>query len=152
MVDVGTKPESRREAVAVGEIRVSSDVMRLLKTGRVSKGDVFAVSRIAGILAAKKVPELIPLCHPLKLDEVRVSFRLNRDRIFVRAEVKSEGKTGVEMEALTAVSVASLTIYDMCKSADKGMTLGPIHLAGKSGGRSGTYVRPGGQRRSVRWL
>ena len=106
MVDVGTKPESRREAVAVGEIRVSSDVMRLLKTGRVSKGDVFAVSRIAGILAAKKVPELIPLCHPLKLDEVRVSFRLNRDRIFVRAEVKSEGKTGVEMEALTAVSVA----------------------------------------------
>lgn len=143
MVDVGAKPATRREAVAYGEVRMGPSSSRLLKDGKVPKGDVFAVARIAGILAAKKTGELIPLCHPLSLESIEVEFKHEGDRVFIRARARLEGKTGVEMEALTAVSVAALTIYDMLKAVDRGMTLGPICLGRKSGGRGGEYVREG---------
>lgn len=141
MVDVGDKPATLREALAVGEIAIAPRVLRLIRSGRLPKGDVLAAARLAGILAAKKTADLIPLCHPLALDAVEVVFQTRRDRIGIRARVRTSGRTGVEMEALTAVSVAALTLYDMCKSADKGMTIGPVYLARKSGGRSGLYER-----------
>ena len=122
---------------------VSPAVLALLKSGKMPKGDVFAAARFAGILAAKRVDGLIPLCHTLKLDFVGVEFRLAKDRILIRARAAAKGRTGVEMEALTAVSVAALTVYDMCKSADKTISIGPIFLAQKSGGRSGTFERTG---------
>ena len=143
MVDVGNKSATVREALAFGEVRVSPELLSLIRSGQIPKGDVLAAARLAGIMAAKKTGELIPLCHPLCLDAVEVSFLPELERIVIRARAKSSGKTGVEMEALTAVCVAGLTIYDMCKSADKGMTIGPMYLARKSGGKSGIYERDG---------
>jgi cyclic pyranopterin phosphate synthase len=141
MVDVGTKPVTRREAVAYGAVKINSESSRLLRDGKVPKGDVFAAARIAGILAAKKTGELIPLCHPLGLESVEVGFRHEGNTIFIQGISRVEGKTGVEMEALTAVSIAALTIYDMLKAVDKSIEIGSIYLGKKTGGRSGTYVR-----------
>ncbi len=141
MVDVGRKSETIRQAAAYGEISITPKLHNLLKEENISKGDVFAAAQLAGIMAAKKTSELIPLCHPLQLDVVKLSFDLQKEKVKTAAYVKSTGKTGVEMEALTAVSVALLTIYDMCKSVDKGMTISSVYLTKKSGGRSGDYER-----------
>jgi cyclic pyranopterin monophosphate synthase len=143
MVDVGEKAVTIREAVATGTVRMNPAVLRLVVAGRMPKGDVLAVARVAGIMAAKKTPELIPLCHPLPISAVSVEFTPQEDAgiLTIGARVKVEGKTGVEMEALTAVSVAGLTIYDMCKAVDKGMVISDICLLKKTGGKSGTYER-----------
>ena len=144
MVDVGDKNSSRRIAVARGEIRMQTDTLSRILDKRVEKGDVLGVARLAGIMAAKKTPELIPLCHPLPIDSVEVDFTPDHQESLVKIEarVSVNGRTGVEMEALTAVSVAALTIYDMCKAVDKSMTIGPIRLAEKQGGRSGHFINP----------
>jgi cyclic pyranopterin monophosphate synthase len=144
MVDVGDKDSSRRIAVARGEIRMQPDTLSRILDKRVEKGDVLGVARLAGIMAAKKTPELIPLCHPLPIDSVEVDFTPDHQESLVKIEarVSVNGRTGVEMEALTAVSVAALTIYDMCKAVDKSMTIGPIRLTEKQGGRSGHFINP----------
>ena len=144
MVDVGDKNSSRRIAVARGEIRMHPDTLSRILDKRVEKGDVLGVARLAGIMAAKKTPELIPLCHPLPIDSVEVDFTPDHQESLVKIEarVSVNGRTGVEMEALTAVSVAALTIYDMCKAVDKSMTIGPIRLVEKQGGRSGHFINP----------
>jgi cyclic pyranopterin phosphate synthase len=141
MVDVSAKDVTKREATARGRIAMSPETLAMINEGRAKKGDVLAAARIAGIMAAKKAHELIPLCHPLAITGVAVDFTPDSaaSAINVSATVKVEGKTGVEMEALTAVSVACLTIYDMCKSADRGMRIGDIRLTQKSGGKSGHY-------------
>ena len=141
MVDVSDKPATRRTARAEGFVAMSRATLEIVEKGEAKKGDVLATARIAGIMAAKRTHELIPLCHPLALSKVTVDLEPLRDPpgIRVTAEVKVTGPTGVEMEALTAVSVACLTVYDMLKAADKAMTLGPIRLIEKTGGRSGTY-------------
>ncbi len=143
MVDVGEKAVTAREAVATSTVHMDPKVLRLVVAGQMPKGDVLAVARVAGIMAAKKTPELIPRCHPLPISAVSVEFTPQADAgiIAVAARVKVEGKTGVEMEALTAVSVAALTIYDMCKAVDKGMVISDICLLKKTGGKSGTYER-----------
>lgn len=144
MVDVGNKAVTAREAVATGTVRMTPEVLRLIVTGQMPKGDVLAVARVAGIMAAKKTSELIPLCHPLPISSVSVEFLPQEERgtLAIEAKVKVEGKTGVEMEALTAVSVAALAIYDMCKAVDKGIVISDICLLKKTGGKSGTYERP----------
>lgn len=144
MVDVGDKAVTVREAVATGTVRLNAEVFRLLVSGQLPKGDVLAVARIAGIMAAKKTPELIPLCHPLPISSVSVALTPNttQSTIVIEATVRVEGKTGVEMEALTAVSVAALTVYDMCKAVDKSIVISDICLVKKTGGKSGTYERP----------
>ncbi|GAA4038686.1 cyclic pyranopterin monophosphate synthase MoaC [Parerythrobacter jejuensis] len=142
MVDVGAKAESRREAVASGHIAMSDTVLAAIRDGAVPKGDVLAAARIAGIMAAKKTGELIPLCHPLALDSVQVECVPDDSGIAVTATASLTGKTGVEMEALTAVSVALLTIYDMAKALDKGMVIGGVKLTKKTGGKSGTWTAP----------
>ncbi len=144
MVDVGAKPETVRVAVARGEVRMAPDTLAAIRSGRVPKGDVLAAARIAGIMAAKKTPELIPLCHALLLDQVALDFEIDEahSRVVITATVRCTGKTGVEMEALTAVSVAALTIYDMAKALEKTMAIGPIYLVAKQGGRSGDWRRP----------
>ena len=144
MVDVGDKDSSRRIAVARGEIRMQTDTLSRILDKRIEKGDVLGVARLAGIMAAKKTPELIPLCHPLPIDSVEVDFIPDHQESLVKIEarVSVNGRTGVEMEALTAVSVAALTIYDMCKAVDKSMTIGPIRLVEKQGGRSGHFINP----------
>jgi cyclic pyranopterin phosphate synthase len=141
MVDVSAKNVTRREARARGRITMAPETLAMITEGRAKKGDVLAAARIAGIMAAKKTHELIPLCHPLSITGVSVEFTPDNaaNAIAVSATVKVEGKTGVEMEALTAVSVACLTIYDMCKSADRAMRIGDIRLTEKSGGKSGHY-------------
>jgi len=142
MVDVGDKPVSERMARARGEVRMAPETLRAIVDRQVVKGDVFEVARLAGIMAAKRTAELIPLCHALGLDSVAVDFRVLDDRaVAIESTVRVQARTGAEMEALTAVSVAALTIYDMCKSLDRGMTLGPFVLLEKSGGKSGHYVR-----------
>jgi cyclic pyranopterin phosphate synthase len=141
MVDVGDKPSTRRRAVAVGSLRLSAGALRLLRSVGLKKGDALAAARIAGILAAKRVGSLIPLCHPLPLEYVGVRFGFGKGRVDVEAETRASGKTGVEMEALTAVCAACLTLYDMVKSEDRGMTIGPVYLKEKHGGRSGSYIR-----------
>jgi cyclic pyranopterin phosphate synthase len=143
MVEVGEKATTLRAAVAGGTVRMNPEVLRLIVAGQMPKGDVLAVARVAGIMAAKKTPELIPLCHPLPLTSVNIEFTAHEDEgtLSIEARVKVEAKTGVEMEALTAVSVAALTIYDMCKAVDKGMVISDICLLKKTGGKSGTYVR-----------
>lgn len=141
MVDVGAKPVSSRKAIAYGEVRMSPEALRQIRDGEVPKGDVTAVAKIAGIMAAKRVDELIPLCHGLNLDCVDLTFTLKADRLCVQATARVQGRTGVEMEALTAVSVACLTIYDMAKAVDKEMVIGPIYLRQKEGGRSGHFIR-----------
>lgn len=144
MVDVGGKPVTRRLAVAEGQVRMSREAFDLVRTSAVSKGDVLAVARVAGIQAAKRTGELIPLCHPLPLEQIEVDAVLDDALPGVRitATARIEGKTGVEMEALTAVAVACLTVYDMVKSADRGMHIEAIRLVHKSGGRSGEHSAP----------
>jgi cyclic pyranopterin phosphate synthase len=142
MVDVGCKPITKRTARAAGTVSMEPETLRTIVDRKVSKGDVLEVARLAGIMAAKKTPELIPLCHTLGLDSVELDFRAIDERTLgIESTVRVEARTGVEMEALTAVSVAALTVYDMCKSLDRGMTLGPFVLVEKSGGKSGHYVR-----------
>ena len=143
MVDVGGKGVTARQAIAEGSIRMRGEAWRLLRRNRVAKGDVLAVARVAGIQAAKRTSELIPLCHPLAIDQVKVEFSADarRRRLRVRASARCSGRTGVEMEALTAVAVALLTVYDMCKAADRGMEISGLRLLEKRGGRSGAYVR-----------
>ena len=139
MVDVGGKPETQRVAVAKGEISLRPETLRLIVENGLPKGDVLAVAQVAGIMAAKRVPDLIPLTHPLLLTKVDVSFRIDdkASRIEITATVQCRGPTGVEMEALTAVSVAALTIYDMAKAVERSMRIGNIRLIHKSGGKSG---------------
>jgi len=143
MVDVGAKPVTAREAVAEGLIRMQPETLRLITAGGHKKGDVLAVARIAGIMAAKKTAELIPLCHPLALTRVAVDLLPDETRsaVVCRATAATTGQTGVEMEALTAVQIALLTIYDMCKAVDRGMTITEVGLVSKSGGKSGSWQR-----------
>ena len=143
MVDVSEKPVTEREAVAKGSVSLRPATIKLIKGGAVPKGDVMAAARIAGIMAAKKTAELIPLCHPLFITSVTVDMSIHekKGRIDIVAKAKTVGQTGVEMEALTAVSVAALTIYDMCKAVDKEMTISDIMLMEKRGGRSGEFKR-----------
>ena len=143
MVDVGDKAATAREAIATGSVQMQAETLRLITAGQMPKGDVLAVARVAGIMAAKKTSALIPLCHPLPITSVKVEFVAHHDTgvLDIEARVKVEGKTGVEMEALTAVSVAALTVYDMCKAVEKGMTISNISLQHKTGGKSGTYTR-----------
>jgi len=139
MVDVGGKAETRRVAVASGRIAMSAEALAAIRDGNAPKGDVLAAARIAGIMAAKKTAELIPLCHPLALDAVTVDFTLERDGVRATATASLTGRTGVEMEALTATSVALLTIYDMVKAIDKAMVVSDIRLIEKRGGKSGDW-------------
>lgn len=144
MVDVGDKENTRRVAVARGEIHMQPETLCRILDKRIEKGDVLDVARLAGIMAAKKTPELIPLCHPLLIDSVEVDLSPDNQESLVKIEarVRVHGRTGVEMEALTAVSVAALTIYDMCKAVDKTMTIGHVRLVEKQGGRSGHFINP----------
>ena len=146
MVDVTEKAVTHRRAVAAGEIHMAPETLQNIKDGTLKKGDVLGVARIAGIMAAKRTSELIPLCHPLPLTKVCVDFELlpEQQAVEARCTVKTSGVTGVEMEALTGVSTALLTIYDMCKAVDKGMELSGIHLVEKTGGKSGHYIRSEG--------
>jgi cyclic pyranopterin phosphate synthase len=141
MVDVSDKAETERIATAKGSVLMQPATLALIKDGGVKKGDVLSVARLAGIMGAKKTPDLIPLCHPLALTSVQVDLTLDeaRNAVDITATCKLTGKTGVEMEALTAVSVAALTVYDMCKAVDKGMQIVDIRLTHKSGGKSGTF-------------
>ena len=141
MVDVGDKPVTAREAVARGSIQMSAEALRLIRSGAVRKGDPLQTARLAGILAAKQTSSLIPLCHPLALTNVQVELIPARRGYEIEARVRTSGQTGVEMEALTAVAVAALTVYDMVKAVDKTMVIGDIRLMRKSGGRSGEYTR-----------
>ncbi|MCH7756218.1 cyclic pyranopterin monophosphate synthase MoaC [candidate division KSB1 bacterium] len=141
MVEVSAKADTLREAVARGFVRVSEEVLDLIKKGNLKKGDPLEIARIAGIMGAKRTHELIPLCHPLLLTNIEVNLNLTESGIEIESRVVCVGKTGVEMEALTAVSVAGLTVYDMCKAVDKEMTIGDIFLVKKSGGRSGRFER-----------
>jgi cyclic pyranopterin phosphate synthase len=142
MVDVSNKEITERIAVAHASVAMNAQTFSLIKDKQVAKGDVLEVARVAGIMAAKKTSELIPMCHPLNINSVKIDYSNNsKDTIEITAEVKITAKTGVEMEALTAVSVCALTIYDMCKSADKSMLISDIYLAKKTGGKSGTFER-----------
>jgi cyclic pyranopterin phosphate synthase len=142
MVDVGGKDITSRRAVATGFVRMQPETVALIRDGRAAKGDVLAVAQVAAIMAAKKTPELIPMCHPLMLTKVKIAFAIEEDGIAIEATVETRGQTGVEMEALTAVSGAALTIYDMVKAVDRGMTIESIQLQHKEGGKSGTWTRP----------
>ncbi|MFZ5788159.1 MAG: cyclic pyranopterin monophosphate synthase MoaC [Acidobacteriota bacterium] len=144
MVDVGRKEPTRRAAVASARVETRADVVEAIRAGAVAKGDVLAVARIAGIMAAKRTAELVPLCHPLRLDSVTVDLTLGDTTVAVSARVEAFDRTGVEMEALTAASVAALTVYDMCKALDRSMTIAAVRLEEKSGGRSGAFVRDEG--------
>ena len=141
MVDVGQKADSLREAVARGEVEMQPHTAALIRSGEAAKGDVLAAARIAGIMGAKRTSDLIPLCHPIPLTGVDVRFEWNdaRNRLVIESAARTVGKTGVEMEALTAVTVAALTVYDMCKAVDRGMRIDAVRLVKKSGGKSGTY-------------
>lgn len=132
MVDVGGKPDVKRTAIAKGSIALAAETIKLIKDNQMKKGDVISVAKIAGIQGAKKTQELIPLCHPLPLTNIDLSFEVKEDKVNIEAKVECIGKTGVEMEALTAVSVAALTIYDMCKAVDKKMQIGQIYLEKKT--------------------
>jgi len=143
MVDVTAKRETVREAVAQGRVLMRPATVALIESGGITKGDVFAVAKVAGIMAAKKTSDMIPMCHPLYLTGVDIQFTVNADsgEIKILAAVKTVGKTGVEMEAMTAVAVAGLTIYDMCKAADRSIIITDINLLSKKGGKSGTFIR-----------
>ena len=143
MVDVSDKDITSRTAVARGTIHMRAETLALILADKIEKGDVFSVARVAGIMAAKKTSELIPMCHPLNITAVEIDLTPveNPARVEIEASVRVSGKTGVEMEAMTAVSVAGLTIYDMCKAVDREMSIGEIRLIKKSGGKSGTYLR-----------
>ena len=150
MVDVGAKPETERLARARAVVTMKPATLALIRAGGIAKGDVLGVAQTAGIMAAKRTAELIPMCHLLLLDEAGIDFRLDEERsaVEIEARVRNHGRTGVEMEALAAVSVAALTIYDMCKAVDRGMVIGEIRLVEKSGGKSGAYLREGEEK----WL
>ncbi len=139
MVDVTAKPDTQREAITKGTVHMKAETLELIKKGQIAKGDVLTVAQIAGIMAAKQTPSLIPLCHPLLLGEIKVEFEIDEPNhaILITSTVKNTGKTGVEMEAMTATAVAALTIYDMCKAVDRGMRIDNIRLIKKSGGKSG---------------
>jgi cyclic pyranopterin phosphate synthase len=143
MVDVSGKPSTRREAVARGSVTMRKETLGLIEKNMIAKGDVLGVARVAGIMAAKKTPDLIPMCHPLNISSVAVEFGIDsrRSRVDIESRVSLTGQTGVEMEAMTAVAVAALTIYDMCKSVDREMTISEILLVEKSGGKSGHFKR-----------
>jgi cyclic pyranopterin monophosphate synthase len=148
MVDVGAKPSTERVAVAQARVLMAPETLEKIQRGKIAKGDVLAVAQVAGVMGAKRTPDLIPMCHPLLLTSVDVAFkeesqpdRQGRCAITVTATAKTTGQTGVEMEAMTAVSVAALTIYDMCKAVDKAMSFTEVCLLSKSGGKSGTYTR-----------
>lgn len=142
MVDVTQKEITAREAVAISKVVMDSSTMNRIKEGKVGKGDVLAVAQVAGIMAAKKTSEIIPMCHPIPLTGIDIQFDDSSDNtIIIEAKVKTTGVTGVEMEALTAASAAALTIYDMCKAMDKAMVLGPTYLLSKTGGKSGDFYR-----------
>jgi cyclic pyranopterin phosphate synthase len=141
MVDVGEKPETKRIAVARGRIRMKPETATVIREGRAAKGDVLAVAQVAAIMAAKKTHEIIPMCHPLLLTRIDVDFELTANTVEIEARVDTKGQTGVEMEALTAVSAAALTIYDMVKAIDRGMTIEAIRVEKKEGGRSGSWTR-----------
>ncbi|HEU5439778.1 MAG TPA: cyclic pyranopterin monophosphate synthase MoaC [Ktedonobacterales bacterium] len=147
MVDVGAKSDTAREAVAAGAVCMRAETLALIRAGRMAKGDVLAVAQVAGIMAAKRTPEIVPMCHTLLLTGVELTFALEdgpRDdegTVQIQATVSTVGKTGAEMEALTAVSAAALTIYDMCKAVDRAMTIDEIRLLRKSGGKSGVFER-----------
>ena len=146
MVDITSKAETQREAEARGEVVMSPATLELIRTGGMAKGDVLGVARVAGIMAAKQTPSLIPMAHPIMITGTNLDFKLSSpDRVEIRGRVKTDGKTGVEMEALAAVSVAALTIYDMCKAVDKSMEIRNIRLVKKSGGKSGDFLREGEQ-------
>ena len=142
MVDVSEKAETLREAVACASITMKPETFRLIMDKKVAKGDVIAVARVAGIMGAKRIPDLIPMCHPLNITSVNLEFTpvTSASRIDIEARIRITGKTGAEMEAFTAVSVAALTIYDMCKAVDREMVISNIHLVEKSGGKSGHFV------------
>lgn len=141
MVDVGDKAVTRREATATGRIAMSAEAVAAIRAGAVKKGDVIAVARVAGIMAAKRTSDLVPLCHPLPITRVSLDLDVTDNGVTATASVRTDGKTGVEMEALTAVSVALLTVYDMAKAIDKAMVLNDIQVIAKSGGRSGDWQR-----------
>ena len=140
MVDVSAKADTQREAITKGTVHMKAETLELIKKGQIAKGDVLTVAQLAGIMAAKQTPSLIPLCHPLLLSEIKVEFEIDEPNhaILITSTVKNTGKTGVEMEAMTATAVAALTIYDMCKAVDRGMRIDNIRLVKKSGGKSGT--------------
>ena len=143
MVDVGGKEATRREAIAEAIVTMSPETLRLVIEGQMKKGDVLGAARLAGIMAAKKTPELIPLCHPLPIDAVQVDVAVDKDTssIIIKTTVGTTARTGVEMEAMVAASVAALTVYDMCKAAEKGITIKGIRLIRKSGGKSGLWQK-----------
>ena len=141
MVDVGAKAETERVAVASGRVRMLPETVDLIRQGRAAKGDVLAVAQVAGVMGAKRTSELIPMCHPLLLTRIDIAFALGEDAVAIRATVANTGQTGVEMEALTAVAAAALTIYDMVKAVDRGMVIEQIQLERKEGGRSGLWER-----------
>jgi cyclic pyranopterin monophosphate synthase len=145
MVDVGAKPVTEREAIARGSIRMSREALRIVRSGKIKKGDPLQAARVAGIMAAKQTAALIPLCHPLPLTSVHVDLTPTFRGYDIEARVRTAAQTGVEMEALTAVAVAALTVYDMVKAVDKGMVIGDVRLEYKAGGRSGIYRRRAGK-------
>ena len=141
MADISDKETTKRVAIAEGKIYTKEETIQMIKRGKINKGDVLTSAQIAGIMAAKKTSELIPLCHPLQITNAKIEFKLGRDFVVITSEVSCLGRTGVEIEALTAVSIAALTIYDMCKPIDKDMLISDIKLLKKTGGKSGAYVR-----------
>lgn len=141
MVDVGAKPETRRVAIASGLVRMLPETATVIREGRAGKGDVLGVAQIAGIMATKRTADIIPLCHPIPVTHVDVSLEVGLDTVTIRAVVETHGQTGVEMEALTAVSATALTVYDMTKAIDRGMTIEAVRLESKTGGRSGSWER-----------
>lgn len=143
MVDVGNKDVTAREAIAEARISLEPATLKLVQEGNIKKGDVFGAARLAGVMAAKKTPDLIPLTHPLPLESINVDFDLDEEKsmVIITATARTTARTGVEMEAMTAVSVAALTVYDMCKSAEKGITITDIRLIKKTGGKSGEWTR-----------
>lgn len=147
MVDVGEKAPTRRKAVAAGRVLVNAQTFELIRTGGMKKGDVLTVAQIAGVMGAKRTPDIIPMCHPILMDGINLELRLVEEALAVEitATVSCDGRTGVEMEALTAVSVAALTVYDMCKAVQKDMVISDIRLLAKSGGVHGDFVREAGK-------
>jgi cyclic pyranopterin phosphate synthase len=141
MVDIGEKAEMERVAVASGRVRMAGETIELIRTGRAAKGDVLAVAQVAAVMGAKRTADLIPMCHPLMLTRIDVAFELRPEELRIEATAATRGRTGVEMEALTAVATAALTIYDMLKAVDRGMTIDEIQLESKDGGQSGAWSR-----------
>lgn len=143
MVDVGVKPETRRTAIAAGRVLVNRETFELIKTGGMKKGDVLTVAQVAGVMGAKRTPDLIPMCHPILIDGINLSLSLDEERcsVEIEATVSCDGRTGVEMEALSAVSTAALTVYDMCKAVQKDMVISDIRLMRKTGGVHGDFTR-----------